>query len=240
MAIQELDGMSLTGKIRLQARLNRIRGDRKSYDGDEWKMYGRNISEYEDSFRDALDFYPLKDLLKDKKNPIVIDIMSPSGALSTLFPQLSNEGKFGLALSLEDLRTREEKQGDAKLNIVQISGDILKSSTWDKIEKKLDGRKADLIMERAVDGLNYCIPKNPRLYAMLLNKAWHLLSEDGGVILAEFPGVYDILVWETIFALKDAESRISLRDDWGDCYLKLIKTPNSPEKLPFPADSLGL
>jgi hypothetical protein len=234
MAIQESVRRPLTEEIRLQKELNRIRGDRKSYYDGPWDMYGKDISDYGWSFLGILD-ENIKDLLKNKKNPVVIDLMSPTDAISSLFSEIPDEKKLGLAVSLEDLRKRKKKKQDAEMNIKEIAGDILESSTWDVIEKELNGRKADLIMERAVDGLD-CIPRNPKLYAILLNKAWKLLSRDGGILLAEFPGIFDIQVWRMISGLRRNEdkSMMSLKDEYGACYLQLVKTPNSPEKLSFP------
>jgi hypothetical protein len=232
MAIQEFARPPL-GLIARQTYANQLKGDRMSYYGRKWGFYGKNIDTYEDSFSEVLHG-SIRNLLKDKEDLVVIDLMSPSGALKTLFQQLPNGKKFGLAVSLEDLRTGKEKREDAKLNIAQISGDILVPSTWKRIEEQLQGRKADLIMERAVDGL-ICIPQDPRLYAVFSNKIWGLLKKDEGTLLAEFPGIYNLLVWEMISALKDDNrSMLSLKDSYGACYLRLVKTPNSPEKLPFP------
>jgi len=234
MAIQESGRRPLTEEIRLQTQLNRIRGDRKSYDNGPWGMYGKDVSNYGWSFLGVLD-ENIKDLLKNRKNPVVIDLMSPTDAIYSLFLEIPDKKKLGLAVSLEDMRKRKKKNRDAEMNIKEIAGDLMKSSTWDTIEEELDGRKADLIMERAVDGLE-CIPQNPKLYAILLNKAWKLLSKDGGILLAEFPGIYDIQVWRLIAGLRKNEDRsmMSLKDDYGSCYLQLVKTPNSPEKLSFP------
>jgi len=236
MAIQEFGRRQLTREITLQTQLNQIRGDRESYYDGPWDMYGRDISSYEWSFLEVLDG-KIKDLLKNKKDPVVIDLMSPTDAIYSLFLEIPDEKKLGLAVSLEDLRTIKNKKWDAKMNIKEIAGDLLEFSTWNRIEEELNGRKADLIMERAVDGL-LCIPKNPELYTILLNKAWKLLSKDGGILLAEFPGIYDIQVWRMISNFRDEDDRsmMSLKDQYGSCYLQLVKTPNSPEKLRFPID----
>ena len=78
------------------------------------------------------------------------------------------------------------------------------------------------------------IPEDPRLYAMLLNKAWRLLSRENGIIMVQIPKVFNgkARAWT-----ESIRNDIKV-DAWGMpdgyAYLKIVKTPDSPEKLPFP------
>jgi hypothetical protein len=253
MATQEIDNKRLTDEVRLQTELNRIRGDRKSWRGGKWKLYGTDISSYERSFNGALgESVSIESLLKDKQNPVVIDLMSPSEAISSLFKFFPDKQKFGLALSLEDRRSDRQKKKDAEANIVQIAGDIMSSRTWDTIEEKLQGRKADLIMVRPVGGF-ICIPEDLRLYTILLNKAWRLLGKDSGVLLFEVPfwilqslgptegdtaGSFTVANSVLVDKLKNLQVDMSYGTSPLDvkdfCFgVKLTKAPNSPDKLRF-------
>jgi hypothetical protein len=233
MAIQELARPPL-GVVAKQIYVNQLRGDRLSHHGGPWDDYGRSIASYEKSFTAVLGGRKIKDLLKDRENPVIIDLMAPSGALATLLPKLSGKEKFGLAVSLEDLRIKKEKRRDAKLNIVQIPGDIMEHSTWCEIEKQLQGRKADLIMVRPFCGFN-CIPIIPKLYAALLSKVWSLLKKEKGIFITQLPYGFSNQAEEMLNGFRkniEIEALIgkTLRHTPS---MKIVRTPNSPEKLPF-------
>jgi hypothetical protein len=234
MATQELEGIPL-GMIARQIRRNKLRGDLFGYNGNMWTVYGTSIDSYEDSFQGILNGRHIKDLLKDKEDPVVIDLMAPSGTLVNLFRQLQNKKSLGLAVTLEDLRDDDEKERDAKLNIIQISADILKPSTWKTIEKQLQGRKADLIMTRPVAGYK-CIPRDQRLYSVFLNKTWGHLRLDGGIIMAVIPLGLESQAKKMLNEFEKG-SKIGVimgaSDDYY-CSMMIGRTPDSPEKLPFP------
>jgi hypothetical protein len=234
MAIQESERPPL-GMVARQIQTNRLKGDRRSFWGvTMWGAYRSNIAEYEKTFGGVLNGQRMGDLLKGKKNPVLIDIMSLSEALATLLRQFDGKEKFGLAISLEDLRTDEEKWRDAKRNIVQISGDILETSTWKRIEEQLQGRKADLIMERGHDGFS-CMPRDSRLYASFLNKAWGLLKKEGGIFIAEVPYGFKDQAKKMVdgFRVNGIETSEGEAMDLFPS-IKIVRAPNSPEKLPFP------
>lgn len=222
------------GKIKRQIALNQKRGDRESYYGGEWGEYGSGIASYEWALKGVLTGY-LSDLLEDKKDPIVLDLMGTSKALSELSEQLPNKLNLGIAISLEDLRSANEKKKDASVNVVQMAGDILESSTWNRIEEQLQGRKADLIMERALDGFN-CLPNDPRPFAVLLNNAWNLLSDNNGVIIFGVPDNFSSQAEKMVNKFKNNYKMDTLGGRDGDdahYYIKIVKTPNSPKNLPF-------
>jgi hypothetical protein len=234
MAIQESEKLPL-GMIARQVRRNKSRGDLFGYNGDLWTVYGASIDSYEDSFKEVLDGRHIRDLLKDKEDLVVIDLMAPSGTLVDLFRQLPNKKKFGIAVTLEDLRTDDEKERDVKSNIVQISADILKPSAWKIIEEQLQGRKADLIMTRPVAGYK-CIPRDQRLYSVFLNKTWGHLRLDGGIIVAVIPLGLESQAKKMLNEFEKS-SKIGVimgtSDDYY-CSMMIGRAPDSPEKLPFP------
>lgn len=234
MAIQESEQLPL---VKRQISENMVRGDRKSLNGYGWGAYGKDISSYEGTFEKLLG-PSIKDILMDRKNPVVVDLMAPSKTLYSLFGLIPGKFKFGLAVSLEDLRCAWEKKEDERLNVTQIAGDIMESSTWDKIESQLQGRKADLVMERALCGLN-CLVRDKRLYAALLNNAWRLLSKDNGILIAEIPDGFEVQAEEMADKFRNNSQINALVDRslFSSTYsIKMVKTQNSPERLPFGAE----
>lgn len=211
---------------------------------DSWPINGEDIDSYESDFRYVLGGTHIVDIVKGKSFPVFVDIMGPSDTLADLSRQIPNKPKFGLAVSYVDKRSDQKKIEDEKLGIKQIAGDIMRAETWEKINKELDGKKADLVIERAVMGIEY-IPKNAKLYAFLINKAYELLSDNGGVLLVQTPGEesltksgVDIERWveylnkNNINAVcKLDERRADLPYKWR--VLKIVKTPDSPKNLPF-------
>lgn len=235
---------SLTYQIRQQVALNRTNGDQKSYIGGGWKPYGSDISSYDATFRLALGT-SIASFINDRKAPVVVDLMAPSFTLLSLFAIVSDKNNFGLAVSLSDERTRVQKWRDKGLNVIQLAGDIMSSATWRNIDEVMQGRKADLIMERALGGLDI-IPPQPKLYAILINKAWKILSDKEGVMLLHTP--HDSSLLAAGIHIQDFVNNLKANGINAECFksgvpislvtpassvLKLIKTPDSPKNLPF-------
>lgn len=215
--------------------------DFKKSDPKTWIVYDSNISSYEYGFESVLKRGEhILDFVKNKPYPVVIDFLASSAALADLFRDLPDKPKYGLSVSLEDQRNSIQRQRDNQLNIHHITGDITQSFTWKAISKKLNGRKADLIIERGVGAL-YNIPANPRLYSILMRKAWRLLSDQYGVMLVEIPNKIaaskaDIPMNKWFNMLREAGIQVSYsgpRNELNEA-LKIIKTPESPQALPFP------
>lgn len=236
MSIQERPRVSLTDQIRQEIAFNRAKGDREH----RWKTYGSNIDSYDKTFRLALGGTSIASFIKDRKSPVVVDLMAPSHALQSLFRKVPDKNKFGLAVSLSDERTTVRKWIDRVVNIRQLSGDIMLPATWRNIDGIMQGRKADLIMERAFAGLNI-IPRYPKLYAILINKAWRILSDKEGVMLLQIP--FDdrlltagICVQYFVSDLRTKGINVERFEEGVSSdrsVLKLIKTPDSSENLPF-------
>lgn len=228
---EKMETPSLSSKIKRQIKDNRLDGDKGRFGA-----YGKPISSYEESFDLILDG-SISDLLKNKPFPVVVDLMGPSDTIVSLFEAFPSKSKFGLAVSLEDLRSDFKKERDANLNVIQIAGDILETSTWNEIKKKLpDGRGADLIMERALMGFE-SLPRDVKVYSMLLNRAWRLLSKNNGVLLAEVELGYEAEAARMIEYFKEHKINASIgASEDKAAAIKVVKTQNSPEKLPFPPE----
>ncbi len=204
---------------------------------DNWTCYGSPIEAYEDEFKPVLDSENIVDLVKKKSSPVVIDLMAPSDTLASLFRKIPHKSKFGIALSYIDRRSTNKFKRDEKLGIKQLAGDILGVTTWKEIEETLNGRKADLIMERAIGG-KMTITSNVRVHAVLLNRVWKLLSNDYGILLVEMPSCgNNFLLNNKIRNLSDWLSLLKEKEIGvvcaGNGTMKLTKTPNSPKELPF-------
>lgn len=156
--------------------------------------------------------------------------MAPTDTVAELFLGRGPEDeKLGIAVTLVDRRSDEVRRQDAAMNIHHISGDILKKPTWTQIGKVLDGRRADLILERALAGLIY-IPKDDKLLYLLLNRAWNLLA-DNGTMLIQVPFGYGVEnpqsnKWVDYLNQNLIDARLGQRS------LKLVKKSDSPANLP--------
>lgn len=199
----------------------------------KWVIYGDGIERYQENFEPVLGGETIVDIVNGRKSPVVIDIMAPSDTLASLFKQVGSAPTFGLAVSLGDRRDENKKLRDEALNISQLTGDIMLGSTWRQIREILQGRKADLIMERAVSGL-YQLPVDFRFYAILVNKAWNILSDNNGVLLLELPFDSEVRIrGVSIRRWVDLLNRNDIMASVSDLSLKIIKSAGSPEDLPL-------
>lgn len=214
--------------LRNAVRVNkaRLRPDRN------WPYYNSEPSSYDKDFKEAFRGKTLQGVIASFTDPVVIDLMAPSGTLAGVFKNIPGEGKLGIAVSLEDIRTDEVKARDQGLGIEQVEGDVTKGSTWRKIENHLAGRKADLIIERAFGGLD-CIPEDPFFYAYCLQRMWSFLNPNHGMMVLSMPsrvrGV-DPKAW--VKRLKEIGIAADIPDAVGSV-LRIIRASHNPDFLPF-------
>lgn len=247
---------SLLSEVRRIRRANKERLQKGEL--DKWpNYYGSDIKSYQEEFNRILRGEKIVDFVKNRPSPVVIDFMGPSDTIASLFKRLpKDKPKLGLAVSLEDRRSKRQVKRDEELNIQQVAGDITRPSTWQRINEALQGRKADLIMERAVLGLAH-IPTNEKFYAIVINKAWQMLSDQNGMLLAQVLGrdklyEYNIRIPQWIDLLKE-KGVDAVYQKSNNFYtpgtfmfligqdpiffppgsIKMTKTPNSPKDLPF-------
>jgi hypothetical protein len=202
---------------------------------DSWPTYGSKIVEYEKTFKNVLSGGKIGELLS--KNSIVIDIMSPTDALIDLKNQnLSKKHISGIAVSLFDKRTLFRKLRERARGIRCISGDLMRGRTWREIEKKLNGKKATLIMERAAGG-SLGLPADYKFYAGAAKRMWRMLDENGGILLLQVP-FKNRLLSTKIEEWAEFLSRNGINIQYDLPYLsggaiKITRDSNSPEELPF-------
>jgi hypothetical protein len=236
---------ALLGQIRQQTELNKTIF---FTDQDDWDVYGDSLKHYEETFAPILKPETILGFIKQRPFPTIVDIMAPSATIAGFFKKIPEKSdKLGIAVSLLDRRSPYAKNRDRELNIKQLSGNIMSGSCWKKIDNELGGKKADLIMERAEGGL-WCLPKNENFYLSLLNNAWNLLCENNGMLLFQVPsyivlkrasvhveGWLNILKKQGLnFSYSNNKHSDNDQEAWLDRgVLKIIKTPDSPKKLPL-------
>lgn len=225
--------------------------EREDRRGDSWNTQDSNFYDYlERFFIDGKSFnsreysklkdgYKIIDDLQAKSSPVVIDFMSTTAALASLFYDLPQEKKLGIAIGRRDNRTDYEKKRDERLGIHQIAGDIMDFSTWKKIKKVLDDRKADLIVESGLLGVAY-LPVNSNFYGTIARRGWNLLNPDGGLMIVQTDR-NEVMQEEGIKMAEwiDRLHKVGIEAEWDtepeDTYsiVKVMRSCNSPKKLPL-------
>ena len=159
-----------------------------------WNYLNLDVKSYEKTFEKVLDGKRLKDIIINRNNPIVIDLMASPGTLDELINKQILKGR-GLAVSLLDHDYKEKYKNTSKLsayeapNIRWLQENLALPKTWKKIDDWLNEEKenkAHLIMARPIDGWDY-FPENEFLYGMLLNNMWSKLDPNEGVLLFQTP-----------------------------------------------------
>jgi hypothetical protein len=224
-----LEKSSLTATIR-NSRLNHT-PDKK------WNCYNSGINDYDKDFKNLLSDYSkhsISEIFESIDSPVVIDLMAPSGSLANLFSKYKDKKGSGISVSLEDLRTDEEKERDSLLGITQITGDISKPTIWKEIDKALNGRKADLIIERGVGAVSN-LPVHETFYGIMLQKMYNTLNENGIMLVQiPFPGKItstgiSLTKWLEFMNKSGIETKFSPED----LAIMIKKGPSSPEAIPF-------
>lgn len=202
-------------------------------DGESWGTYSSRLPSYENTFRHLLRGGSIPALLSGRTEPLVLDMMASSEALADLLRQLSQPGKRGIAVSLADGRTEDKKQRDTVLGITQIAGDLTTATTWRSLEAEMAGRKADLILERAIGGLDV-LPVHSAYYRYAMSKLWGMLSPEKGILLMEVPFYalesVGIVLEHWTQDLRNNNVFAEFENDTST--LCLIRTPDSPLLLP--------
>lgn len=114
-----------------------------------------------------------------------------------------------------------------------LEGDFLKDATYEKLQALLNGKPADLIIERIYGGKSL-IPREPILLAKIFQR-WYGMLNENGLMLIEVPSVVRTLTerWvemiERDFPIIDVHAAPSLGTSLS---LRLKKNAESPETLP--------
>ena len=202
----------------------------------EWTTFNSPIKDYQFYFRDVFhqDFASfLQSRTKDGKDANVLNLMGQGETLMQLPLQA------GLALTLGDGRSDGQKAIDQARNIDVVEGNILFIPTWKAMKKKMEMNGISsfgLILCRPDGGLwPEFIPYVEGLYYRLLNRAWDVLSPDGGVLLTELPahlnwgGIYASSIQKWINTLQAHGIRARYEEEQAIC---LIKRNNFNPHLP--------
>lgn len=206
--------------------------------GVGWGVWRSGISLYEEYFRPIFST-PFVQFLETRKSEgrgtYTLDLMS----LGTILRELPIYG--GVALGLGDGRSEKEKRQDRAKDVILITGNVLTRKPYRMVkewirQKQRDG--FDLIICRPYGALTHTyIPENKELYYLLLNRAWHLLSRENGLLLTEVPlflhskgGVLTLNEMnQWLNTLKEESIEVEYKRERA---LKLVKNHHSPLNLP--------
>ncbi len=199
-----------------------------------WPAYNSPIETYQRFFRYALRGRQITDIVAGYEEPVVIDLMSPSGTLLDLFTNVSPVKGFGIAVTLDELRAPEVQAIDSRMGIQQISGDLLQSKTWKRLSEALGPRKANLILERPLGGMEY-VPDHGGFFAVALQRMWNMLAT-GGMLLLQVPAVINfrqnrVSVEDWVNLLQ--KNRIEATYDEIYSCMCIERASGAPEQLPF-------
>jgi len=220
--------------------LRRCRGNNPNF-GTSYAINASHIESYDNSFGSVLGRREkIADMIKRKRDPVVIDFMAHPATVKSLLKEARARGGVGMAVNYSGNRTVTHYKAGA-YSIINISGDIALRGTWRDVESVLEGRRANLIMERAIMGMEN-VPNHKIFYVSVLNRAWRILEPNGGTLLFETPtrgelaqaGISgeDLMRWAD--ALEKARIGAALKED--ECtlrwHVRLTRHPNSPNELP--------
>ena len=211
-------------------------GDKSDY----WDVYDSSSLDYDRTFGPISRNRSLVDILRATKEPVVVDFLASTALVREMIGSYGINDQpakpLGIAVGLRDQRTTEEREVDCALNVHYVSGNIFNLDTWGEIEKKLDGKKASLIVERGLGALTD-MPRNPVLFRDIVCKLWDMLSSDNGEMFLQFPNVAeltdyveDLMSWQGLLI----ESGIDCTFSYGLMPMgRISKQKTSPENLPF-------
>ncbi|MDP3917690.1 MAG: hypothetical protein Q8Q30_00745 [Candidatus Woesebacteria bacterium] len=159
---------------------------------------------------------------KEGRDVRVLDLMGYGAVLRKLDVK-------GLAVALEDARTLEEKQYDAKRGVGFVEGNALSSKTWQKIKEDVkEHGQFDLILCRPLAGISQ-IPENRVVYAAFIQRLYRLTRPDRGTILSEIH--YDMKpVVERFSKNINTIEGIIAKNTSGA--FSLMRFPGSPDQIP--------
>lgn len=201
----------------------------------------------DNSFDDYLAYFDLDEepflrqflaSLESKNPPVIIDLMASTTAIRSLCGgRLKPKQIKGLAVSLFDKRSSSVQEDEQKLGITHLTGDLIKSTTWNQIQDWLGNQKAHLIIEHGIAGLNY-LPHRLNYYRAVLNRMWDMLDPEGGLLYLQTPSLSELKNLYNIPAqlwLERLEEAGVLRkfDPVGVCGILMITKNHSDQALPI-------
>jgi hypothetical protein len=171
--------------------------------------------------------------LKDEGKKVrVLDLMGYGSVIRKL-------DTSGLAVAFEDFRTSEEKDFDKERGVGFVTGNVLSSKTWGKIDEdvKLNG-PFDLVLCRPLGG-KINIPEREMIYSALINKMYSVTNPDGGMILTEFHRGMKEKVNDFVRNISKVDNLKGIRAKSAMGAFCLTRKIDSPDTLPVEAFSLN-
>jgi hypothetical protein len=89
-----------------------------------------------------------------------------------------------VGVTLVDYRFKIDNRGSHKV----LEGDIFDNQTYKELEKILDGKKIDLIIERMQNGLEF-VPIEP-FYVSKFIERWYNMLSDNGMMMVQVPAPF--------------------------------------------------
>ena len=153
-----------------------------------WSIFESPFASYMDDFS-RLENYPgeIIDLLRSKRRPVIIDLLSSTATLRNLkHTVLKDREMRALAVGLTDNRSSEEKALDASLGITYTAGNLRRPNFWEGIDNWLGEEVTDFIFQRGAGGLTY-LPTRPIFAVAAISEVWEMLNPDGGYAFLQTP-----------------------------------------------------
>jgi len=110
-----------------------------------------------------------------------------------------------------------------------IIGNIFDTKVYKKIDKILQGKKVDFIVERMYAGLQN-VPENLMVVMATLQR-WYGLLDDGGIMLVELPS-FVAPIMKRWLELLNKDNKVEVAFDEFRLALRINKLPGAPKQLP--------
>ncbi len=200
------------------------------WDIDFWPINDSSVQDYQNTFT-RLEI-SLVEHIRNRKSPVVIDLLSSPTAVRELLLSTTDSKTTGISVALGDHRNEALHRIDDRLGIHHVVGDLSKPATWKEVEKNLNGRKADLILERGYAGVAY-LPHHAGYYLSAIDKVWDMLTSNNGIFLADtmqsFLSHDRIVDWILFLQNQGIDAK------YGANSLMIERHSDSPNSLPRPS-----
>lgn len=200
-----------------------------------WDYYGSGIEAYSKEFQKVLkgrSFQGIIDARNQRQSSVfAMDLMGEGAVLQDL------EGLAGgLSVTLVDGRKAERVKADEAKRFELIAGSVYEGSTWAQVsnfkEQNMKSEGFDLVIASPkggwywdAGGQHFIRSGNVNL---ITQKAWASLNQDGGELFIKMPDEYFVYNWVRELRAKGLVDTAQLNGQ----LLNLVKTPESPKKLP--------
>jgi hypothetical protein len=201
-------------------------------EGSFFNTFHKTIEEY-----DSLQEY-IENILKEKKGEAVgIEF----GGLGINLFKSFTPGFFkqSIGVSLSDYRTEDGSLAGASCKEYKdsrkhdiIIGNIFDKDIYEKINKIIENKKVDFIIERMYGGLDN-VPENYLIVMAILQK-WYEMLNQGGVMFVEMPPftIRVIQDWVALLQKSTYKNELDVQFDEFRNALRIRKISNTLKQLP--------